>query len=192
MDFKQLLQAKADADPSGAFNAVVATFDVDRTDERFVPGAFEPSLEKWRASGRRIPVLADHQARTTSVIGHIDPRLSTETVEGLDVTGVLDLTTELGRRAYELVKAGSVAWSVGHTVPKGGRRKRGGHVEITAVDLAEVSVVPVPANERVRTVSVKSFTRGGAPTMAQLEARAKALGVPVPAERPLRIISFEC
>jgi HK97 family phage prohead protease len=72
----------------------------------------------------------------------------------------------LGRRVYQLVKAGSLAWSIGYTVPKGGKRKGKGVTELTGVDLIEVSAVTTPANEGTRTLSIK-------------------------AEQPVQLVSFE-
>jgi hypothetical protein len=71
------------------------------------------------------------------------------------------------------VKAGTLAWSIGYVVPRGGRRKRGNLTEITEIDLAEIAV-PTPANEYTRTLAVKS---------------AGADGI---AQPPVRIASFEC
>ncbi len=68
----------------------------------------------------------------------------------------IDTSTELGRRVYELVKAGSLSWSIGYVVSRGGSRRNGKLTELTEIDLAEVSAVPVPANEGARTLSIKS------------------------------------
>jgi HK97 family phage prohead protease len=199
---KTMAQADATTDERGSFTAVVSTGSLDRQGERIIRGAFTRSLRRWMASGKMIPILADHEGRVASVVGHIDPRLTAETTEGLSATGVLDLSTELGKRVYELVKSGSLSWSIGFRVPRGGRRQRDDHVELTAVDLAEISVVPVPANADTRTVSVKSMiggfyageARDGSAakqriTRGEAEARLKALGIE---PRPLRIASFEC
>jgi uncharacterized protein len=190
MDYKRLPQTKADEiDGTGAFHAIVAAWTLDREGEVIRPGAFADSLVRWRGSGKMIPVLADHGGKVGSVIGSVDPRLSTETDEGLDVTGTFDLSTELGRRTHELVKANSVAWSIGFVVPKGGRRKARDGVELTEIDLAEISVVPVPANSDTRTVSVKAARGGEALSLTQIEAQSKALGIET---RALKIASFEC
>jgi HK97 family phage prohead protease len=74
----------------------------------------------------------------------------------LEVSGSFDLATELGRRTYELVKSGALSWSIGYVVPKGGRRRKVELTELTEIDLAEISAVPVPANEGARTLSIKS------------------------------------
>ena len=70
--------------------------------------------------------------------------------------GTFDFATELGRRTYELVKSGALSWSIGFIVPKGGRRREGELTELVEIDLAEISAVPVPANEGARTLSIKS------------------------------------
>jgi HK97 family phage prohead protease len=91
-----------------------------------------------------------------AVVGHVDPRMTMEADQGLEAAGVLDTDTELGKRTYALVKAGTLRWSIGFIVPEGARRKRGKVTEISQVDLAEISAVPVPANRGTRTLSIKS------------------------------------
>ena len=103
-----------------------------------------------------IPVLADHDGVIGSVVGKVDPRMSGESAQGLEVAGVLDTSTELGARVYQLVKEGSLSWSIGYTIPEGGRRKAGRVTELAQIDLAEISVVATPANEGTRTLSIKS------------------------------------
>ena len=103
-----------------------------------------------------IPLLADHDGTIGAVVGRVDPRLAFETEKGLEVSGSFDLATELGRRTYELVKSGALSWSIGYVVPKGGRRRNGELTELTEIDLAEISAVPVPANAGTRTLSIKS------------------------------------
>jgi HK97 family phage prohead protease len=140
----------------GSFVALVSTYQTDRTGERVVPGAFQASLKRWSASGKMIPVLADHDGVVGSVVGKVDPRMSAETKQGLEVAGHLDTSTELGARVYRLIKEGSLSWSIGYTIPEGGRRKAGRVTELAQIDLAEISVVATPANEGTRTLSIKS------------------------------------
>ncbi len=143
---------------AGSFVALASTYEIDRTGDRVVPGAFRASLRRWRRSGKQIPVLADHHGKIESVVGRVDPRLSFETDEGLEVSGVLDTSTEIGERTYALLKAGVLSWSIGYKVPKGGSRRRGGVTELIEIDLAEISAVPTPAAEGTRTLSIKSAT----------------------------------
>ncbi len=141
---------------AGSFTALVSTYEPDRQHEQVVRGAFRRSLARWRESGRRIPVLADHTGEVGAVVGHVDPRVTFETDRGLEASGSFDLSTSLGKCVYELVKSGALSWSIGYVVPSGGRRRNGKLTELTEIDLAEISAVPVPANEGARTLSVKS------------------------------------
>jgi HK97 family phage prohead protease len=188
---KRVAQSESSTGERGAFTAVVSTWEVDRQHEAFAPGAFSASLGKWRRSGRRIPVLLDHAGTTASVVGYADPRMCFETSEGLTVSGMINVATDIGHRAHELLKEGAVAWSIGSIVPKGAKRRRGDHVEITEAVLCEISVVPVPANPGVRTLSVKSAATPGkaAPSLAEIDAEVKALGID---PRPIQVASFDC
>ena len=104
-----------------------------------------------------IPLLADHHGKVGNVVGHVDPRLTFETDRGLEASGTFDLATDLGKRVYELVKSGALSWSIGYVVPKGGSRRKGELTELTEIDLAEISAVPVPANAGAQTLSIKSM-----------------------------------
>ena len=156
LDHKVFPSAHTETTAPGSFVALVSTYELDRTGERVVPGAFQASLKRWSASGKMLPVLADHDGVIGSVVGKVDPRMSGETKQGLEVAGVLDTSTELGARVYRLIKEGSLSWSIGYTIPKGGRRKAGRVTELAQIDLAEISVVTTPANEGTRTLSIKS------------------------------------
>lgn len=106
-------------------------------------------------------MLADHHGKIDSVVGRVDPRLSFETAEGLEVSGAIDTSTPLGERVYQLVRDGALSWSIGYRVPKGGRRRRGGVNELVEIDLAEISAVPTrPLRARERSAS----SRPTAPT----------------------------
>ena len=44
------------AQDRGEFSAFAATYDVDRVQDRIVHGAFENTIARWQASGKRLPV----------------------------------------------------------------------------------------------------------------------------------------
>jgi HK97 family phage prohead protease len=167
LDHKVFPTVDTETTAPGSFVALVSTYETDRTGERVTPGAFAATLKRWSESAKMIPVLADHDGVIGSVVGKVDPRMSGETKRGLEVAGHLDTSTELGTRVYQLVKEGSLSWSIGYTIPEGGRRKAGRVTELAQIDLAEISVVATPANEGTRTLSIKS-------------------------RPPVRIASFEC
>ena len=125
------VKAAPTAGERGSFVALVSTYARDRSNEVIMPGAFAASLERWRASAKMIPVLADHEGKIENVVGHIDPRLTHETPEGLQATGVLDLSTPLGKRVYDLVKGGSLAWSIGFTMSPRARHQHGDVIELS-------------------------------------------------------------
>jgi hypothetical protein len=89
---------------------------------------------------------------------------------------VLDTSTELGARVYELVKRGTLSWSIGYTIPEGGRRRDGKITKLVEIDLAEISVVPTPANADARTLSIKSALRGADPDAVALREHEALAG----------------
>ena len=40
----------------GEFEAIAATYDIDRVNDQVVFGAFGKTIAAWRASGKRLPV----------------------------------------------------------------------------------------------------------------------------------------
>lgn len=151
-------EAREVDDDAGTFEAVVSTWDRDRQGEAFVPGAFQATIERWQLSGRRLPVLWGHDAQHPgSLLGSINPHDLYETTEGLRVKGRLDLESRRGREVHRLMKRGSpLGWSIGYLVaPDGAVRRATGRLIKKVEELLEISVTPIPANPRVRTVGVK-------------------------------------
>src|SRR6266498_287086 len=104
------LEAKATATDLGEFTALAATYSVDRTSERIVPGAFKGTITKWRESGKQIPLHWDHMGEAQNIIGTVDPASMEETEDGLRVKGQLDLKdSEVARNAWRLMKKDAVA-----------------------------------------------------------------------------------
>ncbi len=131
----------------------------DRQGDIVLPGAFARSLAAHKAAGTLPAMLWAH--RMEEPIGRWEAMA--EDATGLAVKGVLNLATPRGRDAFEHVKAGDAgAFSIGFTVPEGGREYAGeGAFHLKAVDLLEVSVVTVPANPRARITAVKSLSSKG-------------------------------
>jgi HK97 family phage prohead protease len=158
-----LLEFKADEEARGLFAAIVSVFgNKDRNGDRMIRGAFTKTLERWRASGKPIPVIWTHEKNDpTSYIGSIDPNDVKETDQGLVVAGKLDIETNTrARQVWELLKDGRVGqWSfsfatIGERIAKDLAR------ELTEVDLFEVGPTLVGANELTSTLSVKSVEEG--------------------------------
>jgi HK97 family phage prohead protease len=152
-----LLEVKADEE-RGTFTALASVFgNVDLGGDKMVKGAFKNTLEKWRKSGRSIPVILSHQWDSlTAYVGKADPRAVYEDDRGLMVQGQLFMDKEAGRDVYRLMKEGLLTgWSFGYKVPAGGQKKNGKVNEVTEVDLFEVGPTLVGMNPEAQLQSVK-------------------------------------
>lgn len=146
------------ATDQGTFEAVISTASVDREGDIVEPKALVTALQKWVAAGKRVPLAWAH---TENVVGHVDPATAKVAGKQVVASGWIDQSTELGKDAWRLVKSGTLSFSYGFLVPEGGAKKMpgggGGH-HITALDLFEISVVPIaPANNETRVLSFKSL-----------------------------------
>jgi HK97 family phage prohead protease len=153
-----LLEVKADEE-QGTFTALASVFgNVDLGGDKVVKGAFKNTLEKWRKSGRSIPVILSHQWDSlTAYVGKADPRAVYEDDRGLMVQGQLFMDKEAGRDVYRLMKEGLLTgWSFGYKVPVGGQKKNGKVNEVTEVDLFEVGPTLVGMNPEAQLQSVKA------------------------------------
>ena len=146
------LEAKASAE--GVIEGLAAVFggEADAYGDVIERGAFRATLDRHKAEGAAPVMLWAHDP--ARVVGRWLEM--TETAEGLAARGLFNLKTEGGRSAFEHVRAGDLSGlSIGYRVVKADRAANGAR-RLTAVDLAEVSVVALPANRRARIRSVKS------------------------------------
>ena len=151
--------AVAEATDRGEFKAIAATWNVDRTNERIIPGAFTDTIRRWRASGKLVPLHWNHEAGAESIIGSVDPSSMRQTDQGLVIEGVLDLEdSALAREAWRSVKAGRIGLSFGYVATD--EREAEGMKLLTTLDLFEVTLTASPANAETRVLSTKSL---GAP-----------------------------
>ena len=171
--------ADVTAEVLGEFEAVVSDFLPDRHGERFAPHAFDGALDRIRKNGTACPVLFGHKQDTvSSVLGMVPSTGWSITRDGLTAKGWIDVSDSVGAKVYRMLKNGSLLWSIGFRIVTGSKGRRGpdGTVVIDRVDeLLELSVVPVPANSRTRTVGMKADRR--APTAAELRAHEIRLGL---------------
>jgi HK97 family phage prohead protease len=140
----------------GEFAAIAATYDVDRVKDRIRPGAFEKTIARWRASGKRIPVHWAHRGEAKNVIGSVDPATMREMPgAGLYVEGKLDLEdSEVAREAWRSMKDNRVGLSFGYLTVKS--RRRDGFNDLLELDLYEISIAPGPINPQTRILEMKS------------------------------------
>lgn len=118
----------------------------DRVGDMIEPGAF-------KGVGAPLPMLAYHDpAKPIGVWTSI-----TEKSDGLHVAGKLLVDdVMLAREMRSLVKEGAVrGLSIGFSTKKAITRKGGGRT-ITALDLAEISLVTVPMHPRAKVTGLKS------------------------------------
>lgn len=138
---------------TGAFAGYGSTFGgrPDAFGDVIAPGAFAASLAAHKANGTAPALLWAHD--TNEPIG-IWTELR-EDEHGLLVAGKLALDVRRAAEAHALMKAGAVGLSIGYRTRDAGRDKNGNRV-LKQIDLAEISVVAIPANTDARITSVKS------------------------------------
>ena len=172
VDYKTLpVTIKTGGDlPEGEFVGLASAFDVvDSYNEVTVAGCFATSL----AAGNPIPLQWEHGGRT-------DPRLlvgdiveAKETGSGLEVRGRFDTDSEHGAAAWRNTKSRRVTGlSIGYAV-RDKRRRADGVVELTDVDLVEVSLVTRGANPAALVLAVKSAAPGMTEQLRTRAARAR-------------------
>lgn len=142
------LELKADAG-SGVFCGYGSVFGVeDAQGEIVMPGAFNASLSALSAKGRKLPVLWQHNAREP--LGVYD--VVREDGRGLYVEGRLLPTVARAREAQALVEAGAVSGlSIGY-VEKAAQPGPKGVRHLLSLDLREISLVTMPANDEARVI----------------------------------------
>lgn len=131
-----------EAFPEGTFEGYASVFQaVDQQGDALAPGAFQASLEAWKAEGHLPKLLWQHDPRTP--IGVWD--FMEEDDYGLFVRGHLLLDLPKAREAYVLLKTGVVdGLSIGF-LPRQVHEEGGVRV-LDQVDLFEVSLVTFMAN----------------------------------------------
>lgn len=181
----------------GQFEGYASTFggEPDSYGDIIAPGAFAESL-------------AAHKARSTmpKMFWQHDPRepigkwlKAEEDDHGLLVSGQLNMGVQRAREAYELLKAGDIdGLSIGYRIQGYEVDQEAETWTLTKVDLFEVSIVSIGANDSATVAEVKSFRRvqevveklkaGDRLTEREFEVMAKGLGLSnSQAERAARI-----
>jgi HK97 family phage prohead protease len=164
-------QVEATATPTiekGTAVLLVAAYSRDRGNDVIQRGAFRDTTERWRGSGKQIPLAWDHATeKAEQVIGTVDPHSMRETRDGLIAEAHLDLDgSETAREVWRLVKSDSVGVSFGYLVTD----QEDGPDDtrlLKAIDLFEVSLTATPMNEDTRVVSWKS----AAPEWTEADSR---------------------
>lgn len=136
------------------------------------PGAFNASL-KAHAKAKTMPLML-WQHDTRQPIGVWEEMA--EDPKGLKVRGKLLLGIRQADEAHLLLKAGAIrGLSIGYRELSS--EPDGANLRLKKLDLREVSIVSLPANDKATVQTVKSILDGGAlPTVREFEEHLREAG----------------
>ena len=149
--------------------------NVDSYGDIVVEGAFSKSVEKIKKTGKVISVFYGHNME--------DPRANIGRVielredgHGLFFKAQLDLSgNTYGRLVYEQLKDGRLdSLSFGFSVVNGATTEAG--YELRELELYEISLVPIPANQEALITEVKAGRAISAKNMDLIKRAYEALG----------------
>ncbi|SCX05945.1 HK97 family phage prohead protease [Mycolicibacterium fluoranthenivorans] len=168
---KPLKAKAADGDNAGLeegeFLAYASVFGVKDLDGDVVePTAFDKTLAEWKSSDNLLPMLWGHNTSDPDM--NLGDFPSAEVDEhGLLVKGRIDLEGPKGPQAYRLIKGGRVrqlSYSYRITkgeyvIPRGEENAdKEPYFRIDEVDLFEISLVQIGANQETEILAVKAAT----------------------------------
>jgi HK97 family phage prohead protease len=160
-----IVKFKTDGLEEGEFTGYASVFgNKDLYGDVVLKGAFTNTLAEWERKGVPIPLLWGHNTADPDFnLGEIVS--AEEDDHGLKVHGRLDLESPKSAQTYRLLKSGRVnqmsfAYGVvdgAYVQPEGeGKTWRDAYYELRELDLYEVSIVPIGANQETEILAVKS------------------------------------
>ena len=152
-------ELKAKEDETGMIAGFFSTYDEtpDSYGDIIRPGAFTETIKKREESGHPFPLCFNHDF--SQVIGAVDKIEDTEKGPYIEAHF---LDTELAQDVRKMLKSGAIyqfsfAYDVkGWEDPNEEQRKRGIWNILTKLEVFEISVVTVPANQNAVATEVKS------------------------------------
>lgn len=143
-----------DADDERKFAGYANTFDhLDRAGDITMRGAFLKSISKHIEAGTKVKMLAHHDM--TRPIGVWEKMVEDD--KGLYVEGRLTKGVRDADEAYALLKDGALdSMSIGYRVVREEYDRKSGANLLHEVDLHEISLVAIPANQESVITAVKS------------------------------------
>lgn len=168
-----VLQLKKFGD-NGEFEGYGSVFgNRDSYGDVVTPGAFAKSLAEHAEKGTMPKLFWQHDSWMP-----IGSWLEMEEDEvGLKVRGRLNMEVQQGREAYALLKAGDIdGLSIGYRVRESEDDEDQNVTMLKELDLVEVSVVSLGANERALVSAVKNIRAGGLPTLPEFEGFLREAG----------------
>lgn len=171
------IQFKAEAvREDGFFSGYASVFGVkDSYDDIVIKGAFVQSLNNWQARGKMPPVLWQHNRG--EVIGVWTKLYEDE--HGLYGEGQLFVNDiAKAKEAHTLLKHGAIdGLSIGYSLDKWAFDEGKQAYELLEIDLKEISIVTMPANEASRIDAVKTvLEQGQLPTLSEFEKFLREAG----------------
>jgi HK97 family phage prohead protease len=162
----------------GLFSGYGSVFGViDSYNEVVAPGAFLESIAELKAKGRTLPVLWQH--RTAEPIGSWSIESLKEDAKGLFGDGELWMAdAPYARIAYRGMSSRAITGlSIGYYVRESSFDEKTRIRTLTKLDLVEISIVTVPANDEARTDTIKSkLAHGGLPSLPEFELLLREAG----------------
>lgn len=170
------LQVKSVDLEEGVISGYASVFgNVDSYGDIVVKGAFSRSIEKIRRTGKVISVFYGHNmADPRANIGRVIELREDD--RGLFFKAQLDLSDgTYGRLVYAQLKDGRLdSLSFGFSVIDGANTEAG--YELRELELYEISVVPIPANQEALITEVKAGRAISAKNMDLIRRAYEALG----------------
>lgn len=138
--------------PVGIVEGYLATWDIDRANDRIAKGAFAETIADFIARGRNLRLKRNHW----NLIGMFDPEKLVEDDTGLFGTAEINLLVQEGHEAYALAKQGALSdFSVAFSADPSRVDMEDGVRIFRAVTLWETSLVDEPMNPGAVATSVR-------------------------------------
>ena len=147
------------ANDTGTISGYFSTYDriPDSYGDVIAKGAFTETIRKRKESGHPFPLCWNHDLN--QIIGSVDPDNIEDTEKGPLMTASF-FNTPLAQEKREIVKSGVVyQFSFAYDVLDQGPAEDIKANELRELDLFEVSIVPIPANQNAVMTDVKAGRR---------------------------------
>ena len=150
------------SDDAGTISGYFSTYDriPDSYGDIIAPGAFTETIQKRKESGHPFPLCWNHDLN--QIVGSVDPDNIEDTEKGPLMTASF-FDTPLAQEKREIVKSGVVyQFSFAYDILEAGPIELEDGTtayELRKLDLYEVSIVPIPANQNAVMTDVKAGRR---------------------------------
>ena len=168
--YKEFKIKSAEEKDTGTISGYFSTYDrePDSYGDIIAPGAFTETIQKRKESGHPFPLCWNHDLN--QIIGKVD---SIEDTEKGPLMTASFFDSPLAQEKREIVKSGVVyqfsfaydALDWKETTLEDGRKAN----ELLKIDLYEVSIVPIPANQNAVMTEVKAGRRNSKSDADKLE-----------------------